>query len=170
MIYECGWINSRDREFCTIARETKRPRFVLIARTWPYAHVARDDAPCHDGKASSMRTKRGRFVSRAIAPRSLFATRTKRAIVPSSKAGWKACPPKPTKAPKEESCVCVIHSIGAFLMSCQWTWCVHVGGGDQSPLPWQSLNFLPLPQGQGSLRPGALSFTMGWRWASRVSC
>src|SRR6478672_8282436 len=34
-----------------------------------------------------------------------------------------------------------------------------VGGGpparqkDQLSLPWQNLNFLPLPQGQGSLRP-----------------
>ena len=31
------------------------------------------------------------------------------------------------------------------------------------PLPWQSLNFRPLPQGQGSLRRGILSFTSGVR-------
>ena len=39
------------------------------------------------------------------------------------------------------------------------------------PLPWQFLNFLPLPHGHGSLRPGSLSLTRGVRgcWA-RVSC
>ena len=31
-----------------------------------------------------------------------------------------------------------------------------------TPRPWQFLNFLPLPQGQGSLRPGSFSLTTGW--------
>ena len=30
-----------------------------------------------------------------------------------------------------------------------------------SPRPWQFLNFLPLPHGHGSLRPGNLSLTIG---------
>ena len=41
------------------------------------------------------------------------------------------------------------------------------------PLPWQFLNFLPLPQGQGSLRLGIFSRTMGcctcWRVSRRAA-
>ena len=45
-----------------------------------------------------------------------------------------------------------------------------VRGVPYRPRPWQFLNFLPLPQGQGSLRPGSFSATMGWvRRCSRVS-
>ena len=37
------------------------------------------------------------------------------------------------------------------------------------PRPWQFLNFLPLPQGQGSLRPGSLLAIYGMRLASAFS-
>ena len=37
------------------------------------------------------------------------------------------------------------------------------------PLPWQFLNFLPLPQGHGSLRPGSLSLTSGVWFSSMFS-
>ena len=36
--------------------------------------------------------------------------------------------------------------------------------------PWQFLNFLPLPQGQGSLRPTVFSTRIGSFLTSRVSC
>ena len=42
-----------------------------------------------------------------------------------------------------------------------------------SPLPWQFLNFLPLPHGHGSFLPGILSLTIGSRRCAsrpRVSC
>ena len=35
------------------------------------------------------------------------------------------------------------------------------GGAGYRFLPWHCLNFLPLPQGQGSLRPGKFSRRMG---------
>ena len=47
-------------------------------------------------------------------------------------------------------------------------WCNYT-----KPLPWQFLNFLPLPQGQGSLRLGIFSRTMGcctcWRVSRRAA-
>ena len=64
---------------------------------------------------------------------------------------------------------CLSYVIGRQMVV-QLPACAVLSKKHQSPLPWQSLNFLPLPQGQGSLRPGALSFTMGWRDCSRVSC